>query len=143
MSATDTAISITDLIGRAASFGEGALPVATFIAGFFPGAAPVLQAITIALPIIKKIAIAAPVVAKAIEQGRPIINAIEAAGPGMLPNLKELLAIAMNHDPSIPETNLTAANISNEDVATFARQSFFARSFFTPQDERFKHGMEH
>jgi hypothetical protein len=114
---TDTAVSITNIVGRVASFGQQALPVAQFIAGFFPGMAPVLQTITAAQPILAKIALAAPQVAGAINAGRPIIEAIEQDGPAVLPYLKQLYAIAVNHDPARPETSMEASDVS-DDVAT-------------------------
>lgn len=116
----DTAVNVTNLIGGIAKFGTNALPVARFIAGFFPGLGSVLAAIEIAAPIIQKIAIAAPIIADAIDKGRPIIDAIAATGPGMLPNFKALYAIAVNHDPARPETAMTAADVSDQDAAKFA-----------------------
>lgn len=138
----DTAVSITDLVGGLARFGNSALPVAEFIAGFFPGAAPALQVIRIAAPILAKIAIAAPIVATAINKGRPIFDAMEQASPGLLPSIKELYAIAVNHDPARAETDVTATSIDDVDVLGFA-SSIFAMSYFTPQDNRFQHGAEH
>lgn len=114
-----TAISITNLVGQVAQFGTQALPVARFVAGFFPGMAPVLQAIEIAAPIIAKVAAAAPQVASAIDKGRPIIAAIEQAAPNMLPNLKAIYAIAVNHDPARPETNMTAEDVSDAEAISF------------------------
>lgn len=119
MSTADTAINITELIGQAASFGRNALPVAQFIAGWFPGAAPVLQIITAALPIIDKIAAGAPAAANAIKAGRPILDAIDKSGPDVLANLKGLLALAINADPARSETAMTAADISDEEAAAF------------------------
>lgn len=110
----DTAVSITDIIGHVASFGQQALPVAEFIAGFFPGIAPVLQAIQVAQPILAKIIAGAPQVANAINAGRPIIEAVEVSGPAVLDPLKELYAIAVNHDPARPETSMTAADVSDD-----------------------------
>lgn len=124
MSTTDRAISIVELVGRAAAFGESALPVAQFIAGWIPGGGPVLQAITAALPIIRKIAAGASVATKALEAGRPIIEAVEKSGPGVMTHVRELLAIAINHDPDRPETNMTAADVTDKEVEKFATLVF-------------------
>lgn len=110
----DSAVSVTEIVGRVASFGNQALPVAMFLAGFFPGMAPVLQAIQIAAPIIAKIAATAPQVSAAINASRPIIDAVTASAPDVLPHLKAIYAIAVNHDPARPETNLTAPDVPDD-----------------------------
>lgn len=115
----DTAVTITDIIGHVASFGQQALPVAQFIAGFFPGMAPVLQAISVAQPIIAKIVAGAPQVVNAINAGRPIFDAIEQNGPAALGPLKELYAIAVNHDPERPETDMVAEEVTNSQAIAF------------------------
>lgn len=120
----DTAISVTNLVGRAAALGESALPAVQFFAGFFPGAAPAVQAIAMALPIIRKISAAAPVVAKTIEAGKPIFSAIQEAGPDVLPYLRELYAIAVNSDPDRPETTMRAVDVDDQDVLKFAAVVF-------------------
>jgi hypothetical protein len=116
----DTAISVTNLVGQVASFGDKALPVARFLAGFFPGMAPVLQAIEVAVPILEKIAAGAPQAAAAINAGRPVIDAIQANASDITPHLKALYAIAVNHDPARSEMSLTAADVSTSDIQQFA-----------------------
>lgn len=115
----NTAVSITNLVGHVAAFGEQALPVAQFLAGFFPGMAPVLQAIQVAAPILEKIAAGAPQVSNAINAGRPIIDAVITNGPAVLDPLKELYAIAVNHDPARPETAMTAQNVSDDTAVAY------------------------
>jgi len=120
----DRAITVTDLVGHVASFGAQALPVAQFLAGFFPGMAPVLQAITIAQPILARIAAGAPQAAAAIAAGRPVFDAIERTSTAVVPHLKELYAIAVNHDPARPETKMTGTQVSDVEVKTFASLVF-------------------
>lgn len=136
MSTADTAINITKLIGVAASFGQSALPVARFIAGWFPGAGPVLDAITIAIPIIDRIVAAKPAAEKAIEAGRPVLDALDKASPALMESLKELYAIAVNHDPVRPETNLTADDVSDGEVAAFAGPVLFGRAWTKEEEQR-------
>jgi hypothetical protein len=132
-----TAISVTNLVGEIAKFGTQALPVAEFIAGFFPGMAPVLQAVRIAAPYIEKIAAAAPQVAAAIDKGRPIITAVEETAPTMLPNLKAIFAIAVNHDPADPRTNMTAGDVSDEQAMTFGGPVLFGHRWTDQETQRF------
>lgn len=126
-SLADKAITVTDLVARAASLGESALPAIQFFAGFFPGLAPAVTAVTVALPYIRKISEAAPQIRAAIEAGRPALDAIQAAGPQVLPYLKEVYAIAVNHDPERPETNMTGADVSNEEAVTLAGPALLGR----------------
>lgn len=137
MTLADRAISVTELVGKAASFGEKALPFAQFVAGFIPGAAPVLQVVSIALPIIHRINAAAPVVVKALEAGRPILDAVEQSGPNVLPYLKELYALAVNHDPARPETSLVPENVSTKEVLEFAGPVLLGRKWTPAEEKRF------
>lgn len=135
MSAIDTAKTVTEWVGRAAAFGEGALPVARFIAGFFPGAAPVVDIVTAALPIIHRIAEAAPTAVNAIEAGRPIFDAISKASPSLLPELKKLYAVAVNADPAQPlQTPLAAEDVRDADVVQWASFPLLGRAW-TPEEE--------
>lgn len=137
----DTGIGITEFVGTAAGLavkiGKPALPIIQFVAGFVPGLAPAIQVLSIAEPILEKIAAGAPIVEALIRTGKPTLDALQAAAPDMLHNFKELYAVAVNHDPARPEENMTAAEVTNEQVAAFTG-SIFERSFFTPQDPRFE-----
>ena len=115
----DRTISITEVIGKIARFGEYALPAAQLVAGLFPGGGTVVTAIQLALPVIKKISQAAPIIAGAIETGRPIIDAIRENGSELLQAYKQLYAIAVNHDPERPETNMTADDVDDTDIVEF------------------------
>lgn len=131
----DMAITVTDIVGGVASFGVKALPVAEFIASFIPGAAPAVAAVRIAMPYIVKVAAAAPVVKDAIEKGRPIFDAIQDHGPSLLPDLKKIYAIAVNHDPAKPETVLAASEVSDKQAMAFAGPVLFGRRW-TEEEER-------
>lgn len=131
----DVAVNVTDLIGGIAKFGANALPVARLVAGFFPGLGSVLAAIEIAQPIIQKITAGAPIVVDLINKGRPILDAIAEAGPGMLPNFKKLYAIAVNHDPARPETDMTAADVDDDEVAEFAQGVIFTPGWTNAETE--------
>lgn len=106
-----TALSVTDVIMQVASFSEKALPVAELIAGLIPGAGVVVSAIKVAAPIIAKIDKYGPLVRKAVEAGAPITDAIQQHGPDLVGAIKDLYAIAVNHDPERPETGLTGGDI--------------------------------
>lgn len=136
---TAKAISFTNLIGRLALAGEKALPVIDAVAQWvpIPYVGAIVHALDIAAPYISKIAQGAPIVAKLIEAGTPAIEALQKASPDLLHNFKELYAVAVNHDPERPEENMTASDVTNEQVASFTG-SIFERSFFTPQDPRFE-----
>lgn len=136
----DTAISVTEAVGNAArlatKIGGAALPIVQFVAGFFPGAAPLVQVLSIAAPIIERIAIGAPIAVTAINQGRPIIEAIQTAGPQLLSSLKQLYAIAVNNDPARSETNLTADDVSDAEAAAFAGPVLFGRRWTNEETQR-------
>jgi len=137
----DTGIGVTEFIGNAAGLavkiGKPALPIIQFMAGFIPGLAPAIQVLSIAEPILEKIAAGAPIVESLIKTGKPTMDALQAAAPDLLYSFKELYAVAVNNDPSKPESNVTANQVSNEQVASFVG-SIFEKSFFTPQDRRFE-----
>lgn len=140
MSFVDTAVSVTTFVGNAAALavkvGKPALPIAQFIAGFVPGLAPAIQVLSIAEPIIEKIAAGAPIAVKAIEAGRPIFDAIQTAGPKMLPALKDLYAIAVNADPARPETHLIAANVTDDQALAFAGPVLLGRPWTKEETQR-------
>lgn len=120
-----TATTITDLIAKVASFGEKAMPVAQLIASIIPGGGVVVSAIGLALPYIQKAAAAAPAVNAAIAAGVPIAEAIQKNGPDLLTSIREIYAIAVNHDPERKETDLTGAAVSNAQVQNFAATFMF------------------
>lgn len=116
----DRANSITDVIAKVASFGQQALPVAQLVASLIPGGGIVVSAIGAALPYIQKAAAAAPAIQRSIAAGVPIAEAIQANGPDVVASLKEIFAIAVNHDPERKETTLKGSQVSMAEVATFA-----------------------
>lgn len=138
------AITVTDFVGsvaaEAARVGSTAQEVSTFLLGvklvasFIPGLSAVAGVLDVAEPIIQKIAIAAPILHRAIERGDAVVQL--ANQNGLFDSAKQLLAIAINSDPARTETNLTAADITNEQAQAFM-PGIFERSFFTPQDPRF------
>lgn len=135
---TDRAINVTEVIGRLAGLGEKALPAARIFFDFVPvpwGGA-VVDALTVALPYLHGVSVAAPAIETLIKDGRPILEALQATAPSLVPDLKAIFAIAVNHDPNRPETNLTADDVSDDQIEAFSG-SIFSRSFFTPQDQRF------
>lgn len=115
-----TATTITDVIAKVASFGEKAMPVAQLIASLIPGGGVVVSAIGLALPYIQKTVAAAPAVNAAIAAGVPIAEAIQRNGPDLMASLREIYAIAVNHDPERKETNLTGAAVPEAQVQKFA-----------------------
>ena len=137
----DALIGVTDFVGETASLalriGTPALAIGQFAAGFIPGLAPAVQIMAIAAPYLQKIATAAPLVHQGIEQSKPIVKAIEDAGPDLVETIKKLFAATLNEDPRRPEFEATSATVSTEDALSFATKGFFERSFFLPQDPRF------
>lgn len=138
------AIGITDLVGNiaieAARTGNTAREVTNFLSGvkliarFIPGLSSAVAVLDIAQPIIEKIAAGAPILHRVIEQGDAL--AATAQRVGLIDNVKQLYAIAVNADPARPETSLKAADVSDETAAGYLG-SIFERSFFSPQDPRF------
>lgn len=124
MNIADTTISLTQVVGNAArlatKIGGPTLPIIEFIGGFVPGLAPAIKVLEIAEPILEKIAAGAPIVANGIEAGRPVFDAISKASPDLLQAFKELYALAQNHDPAVPVTNMTADDVSDEVAESFA-----------------------
>lgn len=116
----DRANSITDVIAKVASFGQQALPVAQLVASLIPGGGIVVSAIGAALPYIQKAAAAAPAIQRSIAAGVPIAEAIQRNGPDLMASLREIYAIAVNHDPERKETNLTGAAVPEAQVQKFA-----------------------
>lgn len=137
MPLADRAISVTGLIGSIASFGDRALPFAEAAAPFLGhyGIA-LLAGIKIAQPIIRQIALAAPTVKSTIESGRPIFDAIEAHGPEVMVNIKKLYAIAVNHDPDMPQTDMTAAEVGDDVALSFAGPALFGRRWTAAEEAR-------
>lgn len=132
----DDAISVTEFVGKTASFmaryGTPALPYAQFIAGFIPGLSPAITVLQLAAPYLQKVATAAPLVEALIKDGKPVIDALQENAPDILHAFKSIIALAINADPKREESGLIAADITNGELS-----SIFERSFFTPQDPRF------
>ncbi len=125
----DGAITFTDLVGRLAGIGGKAEPVIHILAKWvpIPYLAQIDAALELAAPYLEKINAAAPIIAKAIDRdGRPILDQVQAHAPALLDALKSVYAIAVNHDPARPETNLTAADVP--DTVAFA----YGAHIFTP-----------
>ena len=136
MAVADTAITVTQVVGSLARYGKQAAPVARFIASFIPGLAPVVAAVDMAAPWLEKIAAAAPAVEQALDKGRPIFDAIEKTAPDVLPALKNVYAIAGNHDPARPETDLKAADVTDAQVAGFTGAVLFGRAWTQEETQR-------
>ncbi len=138
MPIADTAISVTKIVGRLASFGDQGVAVAEFVGGFLPGSMgrDVLAATKVAAPIIHQISLAAPTVVQTIEAGRPILDAIQQAGPHVLPLLKQLYAGAVNHDPKQPQTSMSAEHVSDKAAIEFAAPVFLGRAWTAEEESR-------
>lgn len=127
-------IEVLATIGR---IEKNVMPYATFIAGFFPGAASVLSAIAIAQPYIDKLVTAAPAVEAAVVAGAPILQAIHDSGPSVLQHVKQVFAIFANADPARPETGLTADDVSDADAVTFAGPLLLGRPWTDAETQRY------
>lgn len=141
MNIADEAINITEFVGSAAGLalkiGGPALPIIEFFAGFVPALAPAIKIINVATPILTKIVAASPVVQNIIKQGKPTIDALQAASPGLIEQLKALYAVTVNNDPARPEAAKKAEEVTDKELEGFVG-SLFERSFFLPQDPRFE-----
>lgn len=142
--AATTVESVAGLIGRLAAFGEKALPVVQVIADFapIPYASAIVHALTVAQPYLAKVEMVAPIVVKAIEDGRPVLAALQEQGPSLVADLKSFFAIAHAHDPKAVGLmqNVSARGVKDTEVADYMEdvaRSLFERSFFSPQDPRF------
>lgn len=121
--AEKTAAIIGDAATLALTIGRDALPIIQFVAGFFPGAAPVVQAVSVALPILEKISEFSPAVQEAIAGGASLAEAVTGVGDALVMPLKDLMrSIGVN--PELMEIGVFLAGT-------------FKRSQFTPQDPRF------
>jgi hypothetical protein len=139
MSATTIAKQISGgigVVGSIAGTAQSVLPWVNLVAGFFPGAASVISALQIAAPIIQKISEIAPVAVQAIEAGQPIFDAIEKAGPDLLPHIKALYATFANADPTRPETEMTADDVSDREALAFAGPVLFGREWTQEETQR-------
>lgn len=135
----DNSVAILKTIGSTAEmalrFGEDALPIIQFVAGFVPGAAPAVQVLSVALPIVEKIAAGAPVVASAIDENRDVLTPLIDRAPNIYGHLKELYSAVSGHlGKDVP-----ASEVSHEMLAQFGGvfSRGFEAGFFTPQDPRF------
>lgn len=126
-----------EVLAKIGQIEHNVMPYATFIAGFFPGAASVLAAIAIAQPYIDKAVAAAPLLEKAVSDGAPIIDAIQSSGPGVLSSLKHAYAIFANADPARPEEGMTAADVSDEEAVKFAGPVMLGRPWTAEEEARF------
>jgi hypothetical protein len=122
----DGAVTVTDIIGRVAAVGDKVLPALQLIAPFIPipYASNIIAALTIAQPWIDKIAAGTPVIEKAIQDGMPVIDALQARLPSLIGDFKQVYAIAANADPLHPATDMTAADVSDEQAVAFATESY-------------------
>ena len=133
------AISFTDLIGRLAVGGEKALPIIDAIAAWvpIPYVGAIVHALDVAAPYVAKVAVAAPIVEQAIAQGVPIAKAMQAHGPALLGDFKQLFAIASNNDPAQKgQPQITAANVSDEQVFHFAGNTILGRKWTDEETQR-------
>lgn len=142
-SLADTGIKFTDIVGKLANIalnvGRGAEAVDGIIgpvAGFIPYYSQAMAVIRIADPILAKVVAAAPAVSAGIETGRPIIDAAQAAAPNVLPHIKQLLAIAINHDPAQPDAKVTADDITDADAKGFMGPVLFGRRWTFEEEQR-------
>lgn len=122
------------VVAKIAAVEKGVMPYATFIAGFFPGAASVLSAIAIAQPFIDKAIAAAPAVEEAVIAGAPIIGALQANGPEVLDHLKTAFAIFHNSIPGSPQ--IAPADVSDETAVRFAGPVMFGRPWTQEEQQR-------
>lgn len=135
----DEAISFTNLIGKLAGAGATALPIVNFIAQWvpIPYLAQINAALQLAAPYIIKISQAAPVVAQAIDKdGRPVLDALQANGPGLLADIKAVYAIAVNNDPARPETSLKATDVLDSVALAFATDVIFTPGWTNEEQKR-------
>ncbi len=125
------------VLAKIATVEKNVMPYATFIAGFFPGAASILSAIAIAQPWIDKAVAAAPAIEAGIEAGAPIIDAINQAGPQVLTHIKTAIAVLSNADPEIPGTAMTAADVTDGDAVAAAGPLIMGRRWTQAETQRF------
>lgn len=114
--AHDAAIGIT-VVGKVASGIDHVLPWLMLAGGLVPGADTVLAALQIARPVLERIAAVAPVAVAAINDGEPIIAAIDRAGPQVLADLKDMLAIVTSAKIGV---RITRDDVSDADAYAFA-----------------------
>lgn len=137
MSVESVAQNVAKGIGVIAEIGSvesRIMPYATFIAGFFPGAASILAAIQIAQPFIDKAVAAAPLVQTAILDGVPIYEAIDNNAPQMIGHIKQAIAIFRNGDPSDP-VGITADDISDGEAMKAASILTIGRPMTADEEE--------
>lgn len=116
MTLADNAISFTDLIGRLAGIGGRVEPTIHVLAQWvpIPYLAQIDNVLELAAPYLEKVQSVAPIISHAIDvDGRPTLAALQDHGPELLAAIKSVYAIAVNNDPARPESNLTAADISD------------------------------
>lgn len=135
--ATDVAISVTNTVGSAArlalTVGRNALPIIQFVAGFVPGAAPVVQAIGWALPVIDKIAQYAPAVAQFEGNERDLINHLAAVAPNAIGHIRDLYVQAMEKDGKPVDA---MADVGAHLLYDFMFKDLLLFSPLTPNDPR-------
>lgn len=139
----DTGKSVVGVVGKLAGValqvGDGVEAIDRYLgpfASFIPYYSQAMAVMKIAEPIVERIAAAAPAADRAIEAGRPLIEMAQSQLPRILPDVKALLAIAINHDPERPEENLTAADIGDDEAKAFAGPVLFGRRWTREEENR-------
>ena len=97
MSTEQNALNLVDAVAAVVQLiiyiGPVAIPIAAFVAGVFPQAAPLIPILEAAAPFLEKIVKYAPAVKSAIIAGKPVFDAIDKT-PELASSIKSLLALA-------------------------------------------------
>lgn len=115
------------IVGKVASGIDDVLPWLMLAGGFIPGIDTVLSAIQIANPIIKRVATAAPIIAQTIADGMPVAQAIDAASPSVLADLKQLFAL---------KTGVPVESVTDEQAYRFAGPVIMGRQWTDEEMQR-------
>jgi hypothetical protein len=142
-SIADTGIKFVDIVGKVAGIAlrleRGAESVADALgplAGLIPYLPQVQAVMRIADPIIEKIATMAPAVHGLIEAGRPAIEVAQAVAPAVLGHFKDLLAIALTHEPFAFNPALARQAISDAQAFAFAGLVLVGRPWTAEETQR-------
>lgn len=136
MSTADRALNVTNFVGGLARLGEKAVPFAAFLAAVYPPMLPVAAALAAASPYLATIERAAPVAASLIEDGHDALDALDRAAPLLKQHLRELLAIAINHDPERPEAKIVGEQVDDRALVVFAQHAVLGRSMTFEEEAR-------
>lgn len=140
MSAETIAADLTKditVVGAVANGIDKVMPWLMLAGGFIPGADSVLAVLQIAGPIIKRIAAVAPIAVDAINAGAPVVAAIDKAGPSILTDLKDMLAIITNAGSgNATGTVVTGADISDAQAYAFAGPMLLGRQWTDEEMQR-------